>query len=106
MLLCGGGSKSALWRQMFADIYRMEILKTNIDQDAASLGAGALAANAQGILSGYDVIESFHKTEAVEKPRPGQSEKYEALFAVYREWSESLAGIGDKMQKLHARSIW
>lgn len=44
ILICGGGSKSAVWLQMFADILDVRVLKTNIDQDAASLGAAAIAA--------------------------------------------------------------
>ncbi|MHB8065968.1 MAG: xylulokinase, partial [Ruminiclostridium sp.] len=34
MLLVGGGSKSALYRRIFADAYNTKIIKTNIDQDA------------------------------------------------------------------------
>ncbi len=44
MLMVGGGSKSRLWRQIFADVYDMDIVKTNIDQEAGSLGAAAVAA--------------------------------------------------------------
>ena len=61
MLICGGGSKSALWRKIFADIYNMPILKTNIDQNAASLGAAALAANACEIYSATNIFQLFIK---------------------------------------------
>ncbi|MDF3000974.1 MAG: pentose kinase, partial [Bacillota bacterium] len=33
LLICGGGSKSSVWLRMFADIYNLPILKTNIDQN-------------------------------------------------------------------------
>ncbi|MDB8710053.1 xylulokinase [Mediterraneibacter gnavus] len=56
MLLCGGCSKSSIWRRIFADIYNMPVIKTNIDQDAASLGAASLAANACGLWNGYNMI--------------------------------------------------
>ena len=68
MLFCGGGSKSSLWRQIFADIFNLKIVKTNIDQDAASLGAAAIAAYASGLWDNYDIIESLHKVESVECP--------------------------------------
>jgi sugar (pentulose or hexulose) kinase len=58
MLICGGGSKSSLWRRIFADIYDMDITKTNVDQGAATLGAAALAANAVGLWRGYDMIRT------------------------------------------------
>lgn len=37
LLFCGGGSKSKIWMQMFADVFNSNIIKTNVDQDAASL---------------------------------------------------------------------
>src|SRR5262249_50949509 len=42
MLVVGGGVRSRLWRQIYADVYRMRIVKTNVDQQAAALGAAAL----------------------------------------------------------------
>ena len=37
MVVVGGGSRSKLWRQIYADVYPMRIIKTNIDQQAAAL---------------------------------------------------------------------
>ncbi len=106
MLICGGGSKSPLWRQMFADIYNMEILKTNVDQDAAALGAAALAANACGMWSGYGKIENLHITEDVKLPIWENNAKYEKLLEIYKDWSDMLAGLGDRMEKLHGEKVW
>ena len=39
MVMVGGGSRSAFWRQIFSDVYNMKIVKTNIDQQVAALGA-------------------------------------------------------------------
>jgi xylulokinase len=41
MTMVGGGSRSPLWLQIFADVYGMDVVKTNIDQDAGSLGAAS-----------------------------------------------------------------
>ena len=49
MLIVGGGAKSPVWMQMFADIYSTEIENTNIDQEAATLGAAALALKGGGL---------------------------------------------------------
>lgn len=91
MLICGGGSKSAVWRQIFADIYNMPILKTNVDQNAASLGAAALAANACGMWTGYDKIEEIHITQNISVPNPEHVEVYNRLLPVYRRWTKALA---------------
>lgn len=97
MLLCGGCSKSAIWRRIFADIYNMPVIKTNIDQDAASLGAAALAANACGLWDGYDMIAEIHKIEDSLVPDAETNAYYEKLLEVYGEWTEALANLGDKM---------
>ena len=100
MLLCGGCSKSAVWRRIFADIFNMPVIKTNIDQDAASLGAAALAANAVGIWKGYDMIPSIHILEDRIEPNPENAAYYEKLFKLYLEWTDKLADLADKMEAL------
>jgi sugar (pentulose or hexulose) kinase len=106
MLICGGGSKSGLWRQIFADVYDMEIIKTNVDQSAATLGAAALAANGVGIWKGYDMIPSFHKPEGIERPIRENVEKYKALFSVFQKLAAFTAEIGDEMYGLQKQGIW
>ncbi len=93
MLLCGGCSKSAVWRRIFADVYNMSIIKTNIDQDAASLGAAALAANACGLWNGYDKIQEIHVVEDHLTPDPTTSAFYENLLDTYGKWTEALAKL-------------
>jgi xylulokinase len=93
MLLCGGGAKSPLWRQIFADVFGMNILKTNIDQDAASLGAAAIAARAAGLWTDYSPIDELHKVEQLHKPDPENRKKYDKIMETYRVWTEGLAKI-------------
>lgn len=93
MLICGGGSKSAIWRQIFADIYRLPVLKTNIDQNAASLGAAALAANACGLWAGYDSIKKIHQTEVISYPDENTAEVYDKLLEIYKKWTLCLSEL-------------
>lgn len=101
MLICGGGSKSAVWRQIFADIYGLPIRKTNIDQNAASLGAAALAANACGIWDGYDLIESIHITEDISLPDEKNSFLYQKLMPIYKKWTQSLADLSEELSEIN-----
>ena len=96
MLLCGGGSKSKIWRQIFADVYRMPVVKTNIDQNAASLGAAALAANACGLWQGYDGVASCHQVEDTRTPDARNAALYQKLLPLYQEWTAELAKLCDK----------
>lgn len=93
MLICGGGSKSAIWREIFANVFNQSIIKTNIDQNAASLGATALAANACGLWSGYANIEKVHQIEDRMTPEPPVAEKYSSLIKLYDKWALALAEL-------------
>ncbi len=101
MLMCGGGSKSPVWLRMFADIYNLPVVKTNIDQNAASLGAAAIAANACGAWIDYDIIAEIHKTQSLIHPDQEANEKYEKLLKVYGMWTEDLAKLGEMMNKIN-----
>lgn len=101
MLICGGGSKSSLWRKIFTDIYHMPVLKTNIDQNAASLGAAALAANACGLWDGYDRITACHQAEELSVPDETNAAVYEKLLVLYKKWTVVLARLSDELSALN-----
>jgi xylulokinase len=83
MLLVGGGSRSPLWRQIFADVYGMRVVKTNVDQDAASLGAAAVAAVGVGLWKGFSQVDAVHLPEATHQPRPEAVKSYARLMPVF-----------------------
>jgi len=95
MLIAGGGSKSEFWRQMFADIYNMEILKSNIDQDAASLGAAALAAVGAGLWKDYSAMDNLHNIQNTAKPVAEHSREYEKALARFKEFAHQMAAMGN-----------
>lgn len=97
ILFCGGGSKSKFWMQMFADVFNMNIIKTNIDQDAASLGAAAIAARGTGLWKDYSLIESLHHVERINRPIPEHVAAYEKLQDTFRHICDVLADLGDYM---------
>jgi xylulokinase len=97
MMLCGGGSKSALWRQIFADVYHKKIIKTNIDQDAASLGAAAIAARCAGLWQDYGKIDGLHHIQSVETPGAENNARYERLLKHFKKSAAFLAELGDDM---------
>ncbi|WP_227871744.1 xylulokinase [Paenibacillus bovis] len=102
MLICGGGSQSPLWMQIFADIFGMDTVKTNIDQDAASLGAAAIAARTAGWWNDYRMIDTLHTVENTFVPDPVCREQYRQLMPVFRHVNQIAAQLGDYM---HQHSI-
>ena len=100
ILVVGGGSKSDFWRQIYADVYQADIIKTNIDQQAAALGAAALAAVGTGIWTDFDIIDQLHQNESIEKPNRQNTEVYEKLLPVYKKLSRDLADVGDMLHRI------
>lgn len=97
LLICGGGSKSPFWMQMFADVFRMKIIKSNIDQDAASIGAAAIAARAMGVWQDYSGIDALHHIQRSCVPDPERVAQYERLLPVFRKICDTAADLGDFM---------
>lgn len=97
ILFCGGGSKSKFWMQMFADVFNKKIIKTNIDQDAASLGAAAIAARAVGLWTDYSLIPTLHHIESISKPDSDRAAKYANMQPVFVHICEVLSDLGDYM---------
>lgn len=100
MLLVGGGSKSPLYRRIFADVYNMDIVKTNIDQDAAALGAAAVAAVGCGIWKDFGRIDRIHKTEEITRPDAVSNSVYEKMLRVFDSAADSLCAISDMLMQV------
>ena len=99
ILFCGGGSKSDVWMQMFAEIFDMEIIKSNIDQDAASVGAAAICARAMNVWKDYSKIKELHKIEKRFSPNPANAEKYRQLLSLFSQACHVLSDFGDYIAK-------
>jgi xylulokinase len=102
MLMVGGGSKSPFWRQIFADLYRMDCMKTNVDQEAAALGAAALAAVGAGIWKGFERVDEVHKVESIEKPIAANVEAYRKLMPAFELARRHQAEFGDLLHTIQA----
>jgi xylulokinase len=100
MVIVGGGSKSAIWRQIFADVFGMEIVKTNIGEEAGSLGAAAIAAVGCGIWENFSKIDAIHQIENISEPVKENHEFYQQLVPVFKVLRRSQAEIGDRLDKI------
>jgi xylulokinase len=100
VLLVGGGSKSKLYRRIFADVYNTKIIKTNIDQDAAALGAAAVAAVGCGLWKDFSLIDDIHQVLEVVEPDPVNNAQYEKLLPIFEAASECQAKIGEALHSL------
>jgi xylulokinase len=100
MIVVGGGSRSRLWRQIYADVYKMRVVKTNIDQQAAALGAAAIAAVGTGIWKDFQIVEQIHQVVEAVEPVAENVNTYNQLMPVFKKASHYLADLGDDVASL------
>ena len=79
--------------QLFADIYELEIQKTNIGQEAASLGAAALALKGTGLWNSYEKIDTQHQEQQRFRPDPRHQVTYRKVLDNFKALADSIASL-------------
>ncbi len=100
ILLVGGGGKSGMWRQVFADVYGKNIVQSSVEQDAGSLGAMACAAVGLGLWKDYARVQEVHQRRSVYQPIPDHVRLYEQMLPVFARAAEMQADLGDALAAL------
>lgn len=100
MVVVGGASRSELWRQILADALEVDIVKTNVGQEAGSLGAAAVAAVGCGLWDDFARIAKVHEVEAVARPDPSNAAVYQQMLPIFRQASLDQAKLGDLLAAL------
>jgi xylulokinase len=95
ILFVGGGAKSRFYLGIFADVFNTRIIKTNIDQDAAALGAAALAAVGCGLWADFTRIDEIHQTQEEIIPDQENHQKYEGLLKIFEKATQYQSDICD-----------
>jgi len=80
----GGGAKSALWRQMQADIYNATVVTTNLEE-GPSTGAAIMAAVGCGAYQSVgEACDNIVKVVTSTDPISGNVSLYEDFYQTYR----------------------
>jgi xylulokinase len=99
MLMLGGGAKSALWRQIFADVYHCTVIKSQIDQETAALGAATLAAVGSGIWTDYSRVAELHQIEDRCLPNLKNVNIYQRLLPVYKQAAQHQRKLNELLER-------
>jgi xylulokinase len=84
IVLVGGGAKSALWRQIQADVFGRPVCTLDV-KDAAPFGAALLAGVGAGIFNTCaDAVRDTVRKSAWIDPIPANVELYERMYPLYR----------------------
>ncbi|MCP4639343.1 MAG: pentose kinase [bacterium] len=100
MIAVGGSSRSTFWRRMFADALDIHIVRTNIGQEAGSLGAAAVAAVGAGLWPDFSPIDQVHRVQDTSEPNAENKAVYESLLPAFRQAAEAQARLGDTLHAL------
>ncbi|URZ05060.1 xylulokinase [Clostridium felsineum] len=85
--ISGGGSKSALWRQIIADVFNLRVSIIN-SKEGPAYGAGILAAVGVGLFKSVDeacktLIRTTDQTEPIEQNVIKYNKHYEVYSSLY-----------------------
>ncbi len=95
LLVVGGGAKGAFARQVYADVFGREVAVSAVRQDAASLGAAALAAVGSGAWQDFTPLRRIHKDLTLSQPNPENHAYYEKIAPVYQALCDHCSDLGD-----------
>jgi len=79
----GGGAKSDIWLQIFADALKKEVKKVSDPQEAGAKGAAYIAMVGLGYM-GFEEVKRLVRVEKTFKPVKENSEVYERAFEKFK----------------------
>lgn len=97
----GGGVQSDLLSQMMADIYKVNIKRPVVLEEATSFGAAVAGGVGTGIFGGFDEVKDMIAIRETVEPDPASSAAYEELYPVFQDAYRSLVGVFDSLAKLN-----
>jgi xylulokinase len=81
--LVGGGARSPLWAQIFADVFNCQVNLLSNPSDAGARGAAIITGKALGWYDSYTPQGNFFPLQASFTPQPPAVEVYDRSFEVF-----------------------
>jgi xylulokinase len=100
MRLIGGGARSALWRQILADVYGLPILRPALLAEATALGAAIAGGVGVGLFPDFSVAHEIVQVEEAERPNPAYNQRYTALYGLFQQTYTALEPIFEQLATL------
>jgi xylulokinase len=100
LLLIGGGAKSAVWRQILADILELPICLPALTTEATAMGALVAGGVGIGLFSDFSVIDRFISIHEAEQPDPTRHQHYATLLDLFSQAYEALNPIFSELARL------
>ncbi|MDP4110268.1 MAG: xylulokinase [Bacillota bacterium] len=100
----GGGAKSRIWRQIFADVTGMPILLPEHAEERTGIGAAIIAGVGCGLYPDYSAARKFLHIKEITEPRKDYSELYRELEAVFEDAYRALSDVNHRISGLSKAS--
>ncbi len=83
IIISGGGAKSEIWKQIFADVFELPVISFDGSTDASAFGAALVAGIGHGVWKDPQAV--FHRLQEAERivPLPENSSIYRNTYAKY-----------------------
>lgn len=98
IVLTGGGSRSALWCQIFADVLGRDVVRTEEAEDVAIKGTALLAGRGLGWYNSY-MPPIFGQRQHF-RPDPHAQATYQSLYPIFRQLYPTLKGVFSQLASL------
>ncbi|MCX6174834.1 MAG: FGGY-family carbohydrate kinase [Ignavibacteriales bacterium] len=82
--IIGGGAKSDIWCQIFADILNRKINRVSDPQQAGARGIALLASMTLGYIQSFDDIKKYISIDKTFYPDPTKRDLYDKLFVNFK----------------------
>jgi xylulokinase len=91
--LVGGGARSTLWPQIFADVFNCDVNVLAEPENVSARGAALIGGKALGWFETYQPGQDFFPVQASYRPTPAAVETYDRLFEVFRQLYPALQPV-------------
>jgi xylulokinase len=91
--ICGGGAKSELWMQIFADVLNVPLRRVTTLQDAGTVGVALMAAVALGEFKSFADLERLFTFDREVEPSPDCVTTYDKLYKAFRDIFNQFSGL-------------
>ncbi|MBN1936888.1 MAG: xylulokinase [Anaerolineae bacterium] len=105
MRLIGGGARSALWRQILADVYGLPILLPHLTAEATALGAALAGGVGVGIYPDFSVAKQIIPARLAEQPIAAHHSCYQVLYGLYQDAYRALEPIFARLSTLDQAQV-
>jgi xylulokinase len=95
----GGGARSDIWMQIFADVTGHRIEAVEDAQEAGAVGCALAVAVALNIYKDYKDLKNVVKVRRTYEPDRGNQRTYDELFDAFRRSYRKLSGIYRKINE-------